>query len=147
MTDGINKPERETQNRVIRLFDDVLDYDYLGDWDERKNNSNIEDERLRKYLAKQGYPSDQINAAILALKTEANNSGRSLYDNNEAVYKLLRFGVSKKTKAGENTPTVKLIDWDNPENNHFAVGCSRSGSKRFHWISNGLVCRLIGYRW
>tara|TARA_R110002072_G_scaffold26058_11_gene86738 strand:- start:14390 stop:17572 length:3183 start_codon:yes stop_codon:yes gene_type:complete len=121
MTDGINKPERETQNRVIRLFDDVLDYDYLGDWDERKNNSNIEDERLRKYLAKQGYPSDQINAAILALKTEANNSGRSLYDNNEAVYKLLRFGVSKKTKAGENTPTVKLIDWDNPENNHFAV--------------------------
>ena len=26
-------------------------------------------------------------------------------------------------------------------------GCSRSGSKRFHWISNGLVCRLIGYRW
>ena len=29
----------------------------------------------------------------------------------------------------------------------YFAGCSRSSSKRIHWISNGLVCRLIGYRW
>lgn len=121
MTNDISKPERETQNRVIRLFRDALKYDYLGDWDERENNSNIEDEQLRKYLIKQGYTTDKINAAILKLKTEANNSGRSLYDNNEAVYKLLRYGVDVKTKAGEATAKVRLIDWETPENNDFAV--------------------------
>ncbi|QDV85589.1 type I restriction endonuclease subunit R [Planctomycetes bacterium TBK1r] len=121
MSGDVNKPERETQNRVIRLLRDTLKYDYLGDWDERSGNSNIEDEQLRKYLAKQDYTTDNINAAILKLKTEANNSGRSLYDNNEAVYKLLRYGVDVKTKAGESTAKVWLIDWDSPENNDFAV--------------------------
>src|SRR6056297_1138674 len=117
----VSKPERETQNRAVRLFRDTLGYDYLGDWDERENNSNIEDELLRQYLSRQGYTPDKINAAILKLKTEANNSGRSLYDNNEAVYKLLRYGVDVKTKAGEATAKVWLIDWETPENNDFAV--------------------------
>ncbi len=31
----IGKPERVTQNRVIDLFHDELDYDYLGDWTDR----------------------------------------------------------------------------------------------------------------
>jgi type I restriction enzyme, R subunit len=38
----IGKPERNTQNRVIALFCDELDYRYLGDWTDRQNNSNIE---------------------------------------------------------------------------------------------------------
>jgi type I restriction enzyme, R subunit len=88
---NIGKPERETQQRVIRLFRDGPGYDYLGDWDEREGNSNLEESLIRKYLNRRGYEADKINAAILKLKTEANNSGRSLYDNNEAVYKLLRF--------------------------------------------------------
>jgi len=116
-----NGPERETQQRVIRLFRHVLGYEYLGDWDEREGNSNIEEGELRKYLNRRGYDADQINAAILKLKTEANNSGRSLYDNNEAVYKLLRFGVDVKTKPGERTKPVMLIDWEHPDQNDFAV--------------------------
>jgi type I restriction enzyme R subunit len=43
MRGDISKPERETQDRVIRLFRDTLKYNYLGDWDERDNNSNIEE--------------------------------------------------------------------------------------------------------
>ena len=39
----IGKPERVTQNRVVALFRDELDYDYLGDWEEREGNSNIEE--------------------------------------------------------------------------------------------------------
>lgn len=121
MSGDINKPERETQDRVIRLLRDSLGYDYLGDWDEREGNSNLEETLIRKYLNRRGYEADKINAAILRLKTEANNSGRSLYDNNEAVYKLLRFGVDVKTKPGERTKPVMLIDWENPEQNDFAV--------------------------
>ena len=39
---AIGQPERVTQNRVIKLFREVLGYDYLGDWSER-SNSNVEE--------------------------------------------------------------------------------------------------------
>jgi type I restriction enzyme R subunit len=35
MSSPINKPERATQDRVIRLFTDTLKYQHLGDWPER----------------------------------------------------------------------------------------------------------------
>ena len=36
---GVGQPERATQNRVVVLFRDQLEYRYLGDWTAR--NSNI----------------------------------------------------------------------------------------------------------
>ncbi len=33
----IGQIERKTQDRVIKLFKDRLDYTYLGDWEERNN--------------------------------------------------------------------------------------------------------------
>jgi type I restriction enzyme R subunit len=44
---GIGQPERATQNRVVALFRDELDYRYLGDWSDRAGNSNIDDGLLR----------------------------------------------------------------------------------------------------
>ncbi|MFX5684805.1 type I restriction endonuclease, partial [Acinetobacter baumannii] len=41
--------------------------------------------------------------------------------NNKKVYSLLRYGVPVKTEAGKNTVTVKLIDWERPEKNDFAI--------------------------
>lgn len=120
MTD-IGKPERVTQNRVIRLFRDELDYAYLGDWTERSGNSNIEETYLTAYLTKAGYSKPQISAAIYKLRTEADNHNRSLYANNQAVYNLLRYGVPVKTDAGENTETVHLINWKEPDKNDFAI--------------------------
>lgn len=38
---NIGKLERETQNRVIQLFQKELGYEYLGNWEERENNSNV----------------------------------------------------------------------------------------------------------
>ena len=41
MMNNIGKLEGETQNRVIKLFQKELGYEYLGNWEERDNNSNV----------------------------------------------------------------------------------------------------------
>lgn len=38
----IGQIERLTQNRIVKLFTDHLGYEYLGNWEDRLNNSNIE---------------------------------------------------------------------------------------------------------
>jgi type I restriction enzyme R subunit len=91
---SVGQPERETQDRVVALFRDELYYRYLGDWTDRDGNSNIEEGLLTDYLTKTGcYTPAQISQAIYVLHTEADNPNRSLYENNKAVYKLLRYGV------------------------------------------------------
>ncbi len=117
----VGQPERATQNRVIALFRDELDYQYLGDWSDRDGNSNIEEGLLSAWLTKCGNTSAQIGAALHKLRTEADNNSRSLYANNEAVYNLLRYGVPVKTEAGKVTETVNLINWQEPDKNDFAV--------------------------
>ena len=123
---SIGQPERVTQNRVISLFRDELGYRYLGDWTDRDGsggtgNSNIEIEQLTAYLGKTGYTLAQISRALDKLRTEAGNPNRSLYDNNKAVYSLLRYGVQVQAAAGENTANVWLINWDKPLQNDFAI--------------------------
>ena len=118
---SLGQPERTTQNRVIALFRDELDYRYLGDWAGRDGNSNIEESLLSAWLTKCGYTSTQINSARHKLHTEADNHSRTLYGNNQAVYNLLRYGVPVKTEAGKVTETIHLINWREPEQNDFAI--------------------------
>ncbi len=47
---AIGKAERVTQNRIIKLFRDDLDYRYLSDWSDRADNSNIEDALVTEHL-------------------------------------------------------------------------------------------------
>ena len=117
----IGKAERVTQKRVIGLFRDELNYRYLGDWSDRPGNSNIEEGLLKEYLAKCDYSPEQISRAIYLLKTEAENPNRNLYENNKAVYSLLRYGVPVKIEAGKVTDTVKLVNWSEPEKNEFVI--------------------------
>jgi len=117
----IGQPERATQNRVIALFRDELGYCYLGDWTDREGNSNVEEKLLTAYLTKCGYTAAQIAKALYELHTEAGNPNRSLYDNNKKVYSLLRYGVPVKIEAGKVTETVKLINWEQPDQNEFAI--------------------------
>ena len=119
MTIGL--PERVTQNRVIALFRNELGYRTLGDWTDRPNNSNVEVDLLTAYLCKRGYSAVQIARALDRLRTEAGNPNRSLYDNNKAVYSLLRYGIQVQAAAGENTETICLIDWNDPTQNDFTV--------------------------
>jgi type I restriction enzyme R subunit len=120
MTD-VGKSERATQDRVIALFHDELKYKYLGDWTDRDSNSNIEEGHLTAYLTRNSYTPAQVSTAIYKLHTEADNHGRSLYENNQAVYSLLRYGVPVKIEAGKVTETVHLINWKKPEKNDFAI--------------------------
>ena len=117
----IGQPERATQERVIGLFCHELGYRYLGDWADRADNSNIEDGPLGAFLAKRGRTPEEISRALHELHTEARNPNRSLYENNRAVYGLLRYGVKAKTEPGRNAETVWLVDWEHPERNEFAI--------------------------
>ena len=117
----IGNSERETQDRVIALFRDTLGYAYLGNWEERPGNSNVEEELLTAWLRKRGHSPAQISAALFKLRAEADNARRDLYDSNKAVYALLRYGVPVQTEAGKNNETVALIDWGNPAGNDFAI--------------------------
>ena len=118
---SIGQPERATQDRVIALFRDQLDYRYVGDWTDRDGNSNIEDGLLSAWLTKCGYTPAQISTALHKLRTKADNHSRGLYGNNHAVYNLLRYGVPVKTEAGKVTETVHLVNWQEPEQNEFAI--------------------------
>jgi type I restriction enzyme, R subunit len=113
--------EKITQERVIKLFCDELGYCYLGDWTERPENSNIEENLLVAYLKQQGYDDVLIKRAFHIAEKIAADRSRSSYDRNKDVYELLRYGVKVRPEVGENMQTIWLIDWKNPENNHFAI--------------------------
>jgi type I restriction enzyme R subunit len=89
----VNQSERLTQNRVIDLFKNQLSYRYLGNWEDRENNSNIEETLLHDYLTNQGYSSNLISKAINELSKAAKNQTKGLYYSNKEVYGLLRYGV------------------------------------------------------
>src|SRR4030042_3741151 len=95
----VGDKERATQNRLVKLFQDTLKYRYLGKWEKRENNSNIEEDILKAYLKKAGYSATLINKAIHELTKTAGNQGKSLYDVNRDGYSLLRYGVTEKEGA------------------------------------------------
>ena len=94
-------PERVTQDRLIKLFQDELGYTYLGNWqsgqyqplNHTEDNSNVMETLLTANLSKRGYDPLWINKAIHKIKQEMGNHTKSLYQRNQAFYQLLRYGV------------------------------------------------------
>ncbi|MGC4105361.1 MAG: HsdR family type I site-specific deoxyribonuclease [Thermomicrobiales bacterium] len=118
----VGQKERATQDHVVRLFQDKLGYDYLGNWADRKENANIEEHLLRSNLKRRGYDDVLITRAIERLTKDAAVGGeRSLYEANRVVYGLLRYGTKVKRAVADPTETVWLIDWDHPLLNDFAI--------------------------
>jgi len=117
---NVGQAERKTQNRIIELFVNKMGYYYLGSWEDREN-SNVEDKFLTKFLKKQNYSDVLIGKALFELQQVAQNQNKGLYDINKEVYSLLRYGVQVKESVGESNQTVGLIDWKNPENNDFYI--------------------------
>lgn len=118
---SIGQIERETQNRIVKLFIEQLGYRYLGNWEER-GGSNIEEQELRKYLyATKKYSKELIDKAIYELNKAADNQSDSLYNINKAVYLMLRYGVKVRPESGANTETVEMINWKRWDKNDFTI--------------------------
>jgi type I restriction enzyme R subunit len=139
------RSERMTQNRIIRLFCPdqrhpqgtftlkeptapynpstltSLGYRYLGNWEKRQGNRNIETELLTQNLQSRGYSPAQISAVLQKLIATADTTGKTLYQANLQTYQLLRYGVPVQTAVGQTHETVHLIDWENPTANDFAI--------------------------
>ncbi len=113
--------ERKTQARVVGLFRDRLGYEYGGnreDWD----NTNVDEDVLRQNLQARNYEEETVSLALNQLRTAVSlGAGGSLYDANKMTYELLRYGVKVKRSQSELTEAVHLIDWANPQANHFVV--------------------------
>lgn len=117
----VGQVERKTQNRVVELFKNVLNYQYLGNWQDREDNSNVEVDLLKQYLNGK-YSDVLIQKAVNEFKKACMlPAGSNFFEVNKAVYSLLRYGVKVKETVDSNPQTVYLINWDEPEKNNFAV--------------------------
>lgn len=117
----VGQKERETQDRVVKLFQDRLGYAYGGNQKDQ-NNRNVDEAKLRAYLLGRGCDEALVSRAVQQLLTAASlGGGSSLYDQNRKVYELLRYGAKVKSDVGETTQSVHLIDWTNPAKNDFVV--------------------------
>jgi len=118
----VGQREILTQNRVVEFFRDVLGYAYLGIWKDRAENSNIEKELLTAWLRRKGQNDKIIPKVLFELGKAVTVSGsKTLYDANQDIYSLLRYGVKVKPTVGAQNITVWLIDWAHPEQNDFAI--------------------------
>lgn len=117
----VGQIERKTQDRVVKFFQEHLGYEYGGNL-EAHENSNIDEDSLTHYLDSRGYDEEVIHKALRTVENASIVGGaRTLYEANREVYNLLRYGVKIKRGIGDQFETVWLIDWDNPEANHFVV--------------------------
>lgn len=118
----VGQIERTTQNRIVKLFQEVLQYRYLGNWEQEEENSNVDEVLLNAHLTKQGYSPSLISKSLFEFKKLVIiNTSDDLYQANKNVYAALRYGINIKEEAGQNKTTVHLIDWKNPLNNDFAI--------------------------
>ncbi|WP_291380068.1 type I restriction endonuclease subunit R [Demequina sp.] len=118
----VGQLERETQDRVVKFLQEHLGYEYGENWEDRAGNSNVEARFLRDSLLARGYDEEIVGKAINELSKATSVGGaRTLYEANREVYGLLRYGVKIKRGVGDQFETVRLIDWSNPDANHFLV--------------------------
>ncbi len=140
--------ERQLQNRVKHWLIDDLHYEFLGSR-ENINNTPVIEELLQENLRSRHYSNETITRAINDLTTAAGNQSASLYQVNETVYSLLRYGdMGVKDKSG-HVVTVNYIDWKHIEANDFylaeEVTISMNQTKRPDLVLyvNGIALGMI----
>ncbi len=122
MNNTVSDTEERIQGRLVTFFQDALGYEYLGDWQSREDNSNIDKTLLTKWLRTQRYNDRIIKKVLDKLKRAADVGGtKTLYDANRKIYDLLRYGAKVRPNVGQQHITVKLIDWENPHKNLFGI--------------------------
>lgn len=122
MDSHIGEPERPVQNRLLALFKEKLKYEYLGNYEYRTCNRNIERKLLFDYLmSTKKWSEDEAKRAITKLEKEAYCTPQNMQEKNEKVYSLLRYGVNVSPDVGTKKITVNLIDWEHPDKNQFYI--------------------------
>lgn len=122
MDSHIGEPERPVQNRLLALFKEKLKYEYLGNYEYRTCNRNIERKLLFDYLmSTKKWLGDEAKRAIAILEKEAYCTPQNMQEKNEKVYSLLRYGVNVSPDVGAKKITVNLIDWEHPDKNQFYI--------------------------
>ena len=122
MDSHIGEPEKSVQNRVLALFKEKLKYEYLGNYEYRTCNRNIERKLLFDYLmSTKKWSGDEAKRAIAILEKEAYCTPQNMQEKNEKVYSLLRYGASVSPDVGTKKITVDLIDWEHPDKNQFYI--------------------------
>lgn len=122
MDSHIGEPERPVQNRLLALFKEKLKYEYLGNYEYRTCNRNIERKLLFDYLmSTKKWSGDEAKRAITKLEKEAYCTPKNMQEKNEKVYSLLRYGVNVSPDVGTKKITVNLIDWEHPDKNQFYI--------------------------
>lgn len=122
MDSHIGEPERSVQNRLLALFKEKLKYEYLGNYEYRTCNRNIESKLLFDYLmSTKKWSGDEAKRAITKLEKEAYCTPQNMQEKNEKVYSLLRYGVNVSPDVGTKKITVNLIDWEHPDKNQFYI--------------------------
>ena len=122
MDSHIGEPERPVQNRLLALFKEKLKYEYLGNYEYRTCNRNIESKLLFDYLmSTKKWSGDEAKRAIAILEKEAYCTPQNMQEKNEKVYSLLRYGMNVSPDVGTKKITVNLIDWEHPDKNQFYI--------------------------
>ncbi len=118
----VGEIEKRTQERVATFFQKTLGYTYLGNYQTRQGNSNIDTGLLTDWLRSRRHDDAIITKVLYELQKSAAIGGtRKLYEANREVYGRLRYGVPVQPSMGEHRITVKLIDWEHPFNNDFGI--------------------------
>ena len=122
MDSHIGEPERPVQNRLLALFKEKLKYEYLGNYEYRTCNRNIERKLLFDYLmSTKKWSGDEAKRAVAILEKEAYCTPQNMQEKNEKVYSLLRYGANVSPDVGTKKITVNLIDWEHPDKNQFYI--------------------------
>ncbi len=117
---NLSDDERKVQNRVIDFFTDTLKYTYLGNLRDTEN-SNIITDKLYNYLSGRGYSQKLIKGAIAELDKASKNLQHGIYDANQNVYNLLKYGAKVKEDIDKPERTVYFIDFENLIENDFFI--------------------------
>lgn len=118
----IDKPERLTQDKVIKFFNNphYLNYKYIGNLAD-KENSNIRPDTFIKFLQLKNYSEDIIKKAYIKIKEYSTCEPQNLYSANKKFYEILRYGLKDIYDENNKPITIQIIDWDNPTNNYFEI--------------------------
>lgn len=126
--DERNHVEKPFLDQLHNLGWDIIDLDAKQRPEDsyRKSFTDVIMEPILREQIKEINPwieDDQVDEVIKQLT--ANFSGTSLIENNKQVlhYLIENTSVSKNRKTGENSPTVKFVDFKNKGKNRFIAVC------------------------